>query len=240
MSSTLKCILIDDEILGLKYLKMLCEQIEDIEVVKAFVDPELFINELDNLEFDFCVLDIEMPKINGLQVANLLKDKPFIFSTAYKEYAIDAFDLDATDYIQKPIKKERLLQAIDKIKKRVQQTDHQQNSFVQLNSDKGKILLHFNQIVYISTSTLESRDKTVVYNDLSELTLKNITLDNLTEILPEKNFVRINKREIINIQHIKYFHSESITLDILSKENKEINLILSEVYKSNFLDRISI
>ena len=240
MSSTLKCILIDDEILGLKYLKMLCEQIEDIEVVKAFVDPELFINELDNLEFDFCILDIEMPKINGLQVANLLKDKPFIFSTAYKEYAIDAFDLDATDYIQKPIKKERLLQAIDKIKKRVQQTDHQQNSFVQLNSDKGKILLHFNQIVYISTSTLESRDKTVVYNDLSELTLKNITLDNLTEILPEKNFVRIHKREIINIQHIKYFHSESITLDILSKENKEINLILSEVYKSNFLDRISI
>ena len=240
MSSTLKCILIDDEILGLKYLKMLCEQIENIEVVKAFVDPELFINELDNLEFDFCILDIEMPKINGLQVANLLKDKPFIFSTAYKEYAIDAFDLDATDYIQKPIKKERLLQAIDKIKKRVQQTDHQQNSFVQLNSDKGKILLHFNQIVYISTSTLESRDKTIVYNDLSELTLKNITLDNLTEILPEKNFVRINKREIINIQHIKYFHSESITLDILSKENKEINLILSEVYKSNFLDRISI
>ena len=58
MSSILKCILVDDEILGLKYLKMLCEQIDDIEVVKAFVDPELFINELDNLEFDFCILDI--------------------------------------------------------------------------------------------------------------------------------------------------------------------------------------
>ncbi|WP_282630280.1 LytR/AlgR family response regulator transcription factor [Empedobacter sedimenti] len=240
MSSTLKCILIDDEILGLKYLKMLCEQMDDIVVVKAFVDPKLFINEIENLDFDFCILDIEMPKINGLQVANLLKDKPFIFSTAYKEYATDAFDLDATDYIQKPIKKERLQQAIDKIKKRIQQTDNQQNSFVQLNSDKGKILLHFNQILYISTSTLESRDKIVIYNDLSELTLKNITLDNLTEILPEKNFVRINKREIINIQHIKYFNSESITLDTLSKDNKEINLILSEVYKTNFLNRISI
>ena len=92
MSSILKCILLDDEILGLKYLKMLCEQIDDIEVVKAFVDPELFINELDNLEFDFCILDIEMPKINGLQVANLLQNKPFIFATAYKEYATDAFD----------------------------------------------------------------------------------------------------------------------------------------------------
>ena len=239
MNSTLKCILIDDEILGLKYLKLLCEQIENIEIVKAFVDPELFINEAEYLDFDFCILDIEMPKMNGLQVANLLK-KPFIFSTAYKEYALDAFDLDATDYIQKPIKKERLQQAIDKVKKRIQQQETPQNSFVQLNSDKGKILLQFNQILYISTSIVESRDKTVYYKDLSELTLKNITLDNLSEILPEKDFVRINKREMINIHHVKYFHSDNVTLDILSKENKEINLVLSEVYKSNFLSRISV
>ena len=240
MNSTLKCILVDDELLGLKYLKMLCEQIENIEVVKSFVDPELFINEINDLEFDFCILDIEMPKINGLQVANLLNNKPFIFATAYKEYAIDAFDLDATDYIQKPIKKERLTQAIDKIKKRLQPTITAQNSYVQLNSDKGKILLQFNQILYITTSASESRDKLVYYQDLSDLTLKNITLDHLTELLPTKDFARINKREIINIHHIKYFHSEEITLDILSKENKEINLVLSEVYKANFIAQISV
>lgn len=240
MSFTLKCILIDDEILGLKYLKMLCEQMDDIEVVKAYVDPELFINEFENLTFDFCILDIEMPKINGLQIVNLLKEKPFIFSTAYKEYAVDAFDLDATDYIQKPIKKERLQQAIDKVKKRLQNSFPMQNNFVQLNSDKGKILLHFNQILYISTSTVESRDKIVYYQDLSFLILKNITLDTLSELLPEKDFVRINKREIINFHHIKYFHSDNITLDILSKENKEINLVLSEVYKANFINQISI
>ena len=240
MNSTLKCILVDDELLGLKYLKMLCEQIENIEVVKSFVDPELFINEINDLEFDFCILDIEMPKINGLQVANLLNNKPFIFATAYKEYAIDAFDLDATDYIQKPIKKERLTQAIDKIKKRLQPTVTAQNSYVQLNSDKGKILLQFNQILYITTSASESRDKLVYYQDLSDLTLKNITLDHLTELLPTEDFARINKREIINIHHIKYFHSEEITLDILSKENKEINLVLSEVYKANFIAQISV
>lgn len=240
MNSTLKCILVDDELLGLKYLKMLCEQIENIEVVKSFVDPELFINEINDLEFDFCILDIEMPKINGLQVANLLNNKPFIFATAYKEYAIDAFDLDATDYIQKPIKKERLTQAIDKIKKRLQPTVTAQNPYVQLNSDKGKILLQFNQILYITTSASESRDKLVYYQDLSDLTLKNITLDHLIELLPTEDFARINKREIINIHHIKYFHSEEITLDILSKENKEINLVLSEVYKANFIAQISV
>lgn len=240
MSFTLKCLLIDDEILGLKYLKMLCEQIDDVEVVKAYVDPELFITEFENLDFDFCILDIEMPKINGLQIANLLKDKPFIFSTAYKEYAVDAFDLDATDYIQKPIKKERLQQAIDKVKKRLQNNGSTQNNFVQLNSDKGKILLQFNQLLYITTSPVDSRDKVAYYQDLSTLILKNITLDALSEILPEKDFVRINKREIISLHHIKYFHSDNVTLDVLSKENKEINLVLSEVYKANFINQISL
>ncbi|GGE99927.1 two component transcriptional regulator, LytTR family [Chishuiella changwenlii] len=240
MNSTLKCILVDDEILGLKYLKMLCEQIDEIEVVKAYVDPELFINDLDQLEFDFCILDIEMPKINGLQVANLLKFKPFIFSTAYKEYAIDAFDLDAIDYIQKPIKKERLAQAINKIKKHLDFNSESKNNFVQLNSDKGKILLHFNQIAYIKTSPIESRDKIVIYDDLSELTLKNITLDNLLDILPNKDFIRVNKREIINIYRIKYYNNDSITLNINSREGKELNLVLSEVYKSSFISRISV
>ena len=72
------------------------------------------------------------------------------------------------------------------------------------------------------------------------MTLKNITLDHLIELLPTEDFARINKREIINIHHIKYFHSEEITLDILSKENKEINLVLSEVYKANFIAQISV
>ena len=101
-------------------------------------------------------------------------------------------------------------------------------------------MLQFNQILYITTSTVDSRDKMVYYQDLSFLILKNITLDALSEMLPEKDFVRINKREIISLHHIKYFHSDNVTLDVLSKENKVINLVLSEVYKANFIAQISI
>lgn len=241
MSSTLKYILIDDEILGLKYLKLLCEGIKGIEIEKAYVDPELFLEDLksNKIDFDFCILDIEMPKINGLQIAEYLKNKPFIFATAYKEYATNAFDLDAVDYIQKPIKIERLQQAINKIKNFIQQ-DNFADKTVQLNSDKGKIILQFDQIVYITTSSLESRDKVILMKDLSEITLKNITLDNLRDLLPEKYFVRINKREIVNINNIQYYQSENITLNILSKEEKEIILTLSEVYKPDFISKISI
>ena len=77
-------------------------------------------------------------------------------------------------------------------------------------------------------------------NNLSEITLKNITLDNLTDLLPENYFVRINKREIININHVKFYQSENIILNILTKEDKEIILTLSEVYKPNFISKISI
>ena len=84
---------------------MLCEQLPELEVVKAFNNPEVFLSELPNLDFDLCILDIEMPQMNGMQVANLLNGKAVIFTTAYKEYAAEAFDLDAVDYVSKPIKK---------------------------------------------------------------------------------------------------------------------------------------
>jgi len=108
-------LLLDDELPSLSYLKMLCEQIEQIEVLKAFNSAQRLLQEAPSLDFDFCILDIEMPEINGLQTANLLQGKPVIFATAYKEYAADAFDLNAIDYIRKPIKLERLQQAIQKL-----------------------------------------------------------------------------------------------------------------------------
>ena len=81
----------DDELPGLTYLRMLCEQIPNVEVVKAFNDSEKFVNALATLDYNICILDIEMPKLNGMEVAKLIKDKPIIFTTAYKDYAADVF-----------------------------------------------------------------------------------------------------------------------------------------------------
>ena len=105
MNTKLRCLLLDDELPGLTYLKMLCEQLPELEVVKAFNSPDIFLKEVPNLDFDLCILDIEMPAMNGLHVANLLQGKPVIFVTAYKEFAAEAFDLDAIDYVRKPVKK---------------------------------------------------------------------------------------------------------------------------------------
>jgi two-component SAPR family response regulator len=115
IEKNLKCILLDDEIPSLRFLKMLCEQIPGLEVVKTFNDPTVLLSEYRKLSFDFCILDIEMPEFNGFDLAIELKDFPIVFSTAYKQYASEAFDINAVDYMRKPLSLERLQQAIMKV-----------------------------------------------------------------------------------------------------------------------------
>lgn len=117
---------------------------------------------IKNLKFDLCILDIQMPGVNGLQVARLPAGKLIIFTTAFKEYGADAFDLDAVDYVQKPIQKDRLQQAIQKAIARYN-AKGQEREFVQLNTDKGKALIYFDKLGFITTSETDSRDKIVFF-----------------------------------------------------------------------------
>ncbi|WP_245840768.1 LytR/AlgR family response regulator transcription factor [Ohtaekwangia koreensis] len=229
--------LLDDELPGLTYLKMLCEQIPELEVVKAFNSPEIFLQEIPSLDFDLCILDIEMPVMNGLHVANLLQGKPVIFVTAYKEYAAEAFDLDAVDYVRKPVKKERLQQAVQKAVKRIGKINTAKN-FVQLNTDKGKALLFFEQVCYIKTSESDSRDKAVQLVDGTILTLKNISFEKLLEVLPADQFSRINKKELVAIKSVHFFSHDEITTNIVQPSGKPLVLSLSESYRQEFINKV--
>lgn len=239
MNTKLKCLLLDDEIPGLTYLKMLCEQLDDLEVVKAFNNPRLFLSELPRLEFDFCILDIEMPEMNGLQVAEWLNGRPVVFTTAYKEYAAEAFDLDAVDYVRKPVRKERLQQAVDKVKHRLE-SKNQGARFVQLNTDKGKALVYFDQLRYIKTAEVDSRDKVALLADRSSITLKNISFEKLQELLPVEDFVRVNKKEMISLKTVQTFLSDEITTKIVTASGALLKVVLSEAYRKEFIQRVNL
>jgi DNA-binding LytR/AlgR family response regulator len=216
---------------------MLCDQLPELEVVKAFNSPDIFLKEIPDLDFDLCILDIEMPAMNGLHVANLLQGKPVIFVTAYKEFAAEAFDLDAIDYVRKPVQKERLQQAVQKAVSRISKSSSAK-SFVQLNTDKGKTLLHFDQVGYIKTSESDSRDKTVQLLDGTILTLKNISFEKLLEVLPSDQFSRINKKELIAIKSVHFFSHDEITTTIPQSSGKPLVLTLSEAYRQEFTGKI--
>ncbi|MGY6561939.1 MAG: LytR/AlgR family response regulator transcription factor [Luteibaculaceae bacterium] len=241
MNTKLKCLLLDDELPGLTYLKMLCEQLPDLEVVKAFDNPNNFLKEASKLDFDICILDIEMPEMNGLQIANLLSGKPIIFATAYKDYAAEAFDLNAIDYIRKPIKIDRLKQAVEKARKHLgSSTESNQKTYIQLNTNKGKAILFFDKIAYIKTSENDSRDKVARLFDGEEFVLKNITFDKLTELLPSTDFCRINKKEILSIKSVQVFSFDEITSSLTNEQGKSIKLSLSENYRNEFLQKVKI
>lgn len=218
---------------------MLCEQIPELEIIKAFNDPQKLLDEVPKLDFDLCISDIEMPGIDGLTLANLLKNKLVIFTTAYKNYAAEAFDIDAVDYITKPVTKERLEKAIAKALERFNKPEISKK-FIHLNTDKGKSLLYFDQIKYIKTALTDSRDKEVLLADGGLLILKNINFDSLLNQLPKSDFCRVNKKEIIAISAVQFFNHNEITLSFHDKKGKPVVLVLSETYRSDFLSKVKI
>jgi DNA-binding LytR/AlgR family response regulator len=237
LNTKLKCLLLDDELTGLSYLKMLCEQIPELEVVKAFNSPLKFCAELSGLDYDLCILDIEMPEMNGLQVANLLNGRPVIFTTAYKEYAADAFDLNAVDYVCKPLTKVRLEKAIKKASILINNAKEKRD-FFQLNTDKGKAIIYFNQIQYLYSSDVDSRDKIIFLQDGTTLTAKNYTFNTILKELPYMDFCQVNKREAISIKAVAFFTNEEIATKITLSSGKQLVIHLSVSYKKEFLKKI--
>lgn len=231
----IKCVILDDELLAISYLKLLCDEL-NVEVIKAFNNPKVFLQEIDNIDCDLCILDIEMPAMNGLQVAELIKGKHIIFTTAYKEYAAEAFDLDVVDYVRKPIKKERLQQAFEKAEKLI--IEKEKNNFFEWNTNLGKTVIFTNEIIYIKTSEIDSRDKDISLKNGSELILKNLSFKHLSELLPQKNFVQINKKEMVNINHIKVFSASEIILDISNNDGSPLKLNVSDVFKDQVAEKI--
>lgn len=236
MNSKLKCLLLDDELPGLAYLKLLCEQIPELEVVRSYDDPDKLLEELPGLNYDLCILDIEMPGTNGLQIAQLLKGKAVIFTTAYKNYATDAFDLDALDYIVKPVTLERLQQAVNKVIRQIERPVRK--NFVHLNTDKGQALLMFDQLVYVKTSEIDPRDKTAILDNGTMLQLKNISFEKLTSLLPAEEFCRINKKELIALKSVLYFSGDHIAINSFIPSGKPVQLTLGEAFKNDFMRKI--
>lgn len=219
------------------YLKMLCGQISEIEVVKAFNDPQKLLSEMHGLDFDLCITDIEMPGTSGLELASALKGKLVIFITAYKEYAANAFDLEAVDYIVKPVKQERLEKAIHKAIQQFSVKSGKPN-FFQPITDKGRAIVYFHRISLIATADNDSRDKTVYLDDGSKILLKNINFTNLLVVLPEAEFCRVNKKEIVAMKVVKVFSNSGIEIGLADDNGKPRIISLSETYRQEFLSKL--
>ena len=208
----MKAVIIDDELLARSMVKEYLLAYPDIEVVQECNDGFEGIKAIQQHQPDLVFLDIQMPKINGFEMLELVEQPPaVIFTTAFEEYAIKAFESHAIDYLLKPFSKERFDKAIQKWKQQNQQERRtgtqkflntvsvnptQQNRVVVKDNGKIKIIPTAN-ILY-----LEAADDYVKIHTADGVFLKNKTMGHFEEILEQQNFIRIHRSYIINVQLI--------------------------------------
>ena len=234
MSKQLRCVIIDDELLALSYLRALCEEISDIIIIKAYDDPQKLLDEIGSLDVDLCISDIVMPSMNGLELAEELKKIPVIFTTAHNEYAADAFDVQAVDYLRKPVKKERLIQALEKVRNR---PENQKSEQIQFTTAKGKMRIHAEDIAFVSAETFDRRDKLMVLKTGEEQILKNYSFEQITALLPAALFIRISRKDLLSKSIVKGHSSGKIFSSFSDKSGIVRTFTLGENYRKDFLEQ---
>jgi two-component system response regulator LytT len=232
----MNCIIVDDEKLARDVVENYVLKTPDLNLIgKCSNAIELFQHLQANTTIDLVFLDIKMPEISGLELVTALKQVPdIIFTTAYHEYALDAFNLNAIDYLLKPFSYERFLQAIAKssYKKEINSINSTaqvgQNFFVK--SDKKLVNINVNELLYIEGL----KNYYVMITQDGATTIVHNTLTNLEQSLsPYQNMVRIHRSFFINIQAIKTITAHDVVLN----NNKEIPI--SPMYRESLLARLN-
>jgi two-component system LytT family response regulator len=208
----MKAVIIDDEILARSMVKEYLQAYPGIEVVQECNDGFEGIKAIQQHQPDLIFLDIQMPKINGFEMLELVEQPPaVIFTTAFEEYAIKAFEAHAIDYLLKPFSKERFDKAIQKWQQQNQQerqtgTQNLLNtSGINPNQQSRVVVKDNGKIKIIPTANiryLEAADDYVKIHTAEGVFLKNKTMGYFEETLEPQNFIRIHRSYIINVQLI--------------------------------------
>ncbi len=232
-SKTIKCLIVDDEAVARDIIAAHLAKIPNVTIV-ASCSHALEANTcLNTYEIDLIFLDINMPEISGIAFAkSIKKDVKIIFTTAYRDYAVEGFELQAVDYLLKPIAFERLLQAVNTYFE-VYQTNATPiiqsatpSNFMFVRAERRMLKIDFSEIIYI-----ESFSDYLKIHLASNVIVTRETISAIEAKLPQQFFMRIHRSYIIAIQHISAYTNDSITIT-----NKA--LPISRSYKKGVISRL--
>jgi two-component system, LytTR family, response regulator len=206
-----RCLLIDDEPIARRILKAHLAQVEGFEVVGECSSAVEALSLLRSLRVDLLFLDIEMPRLNGLDLLKSLQPKPMaILITAHREWALEGFELDVVDYLLKPVAFSRFRLALEKYRQRIgpllpaPATDASNSLYIRAERKTIKLELH--KICYI-----ESMSDYLKIHTLDGMHLTKQKISKLEKELPDQ-FLRIHRSYIVNTQHLQAFNSDTITI----------------------------
>lgn len=201
------CIIVDDEPLAREAIEILVSKSDGLNLLGSFNGAEAAGEFLAGNTADIIFLDIQMPGVNGIDFArNIPKETMVIFTTAFSEFATDSYEVDAIDYLIKPVKAERFSKAVEKAAaySKLLQADHWQNNienvtddYVFVKADRKMFKVHFKNILFI-----EGLKDYVVMHTESQKVISGMNIKTIFDQLPKSIFVRVSKSYVININHI--------------------------------------
>ena len=223
-----KCYIIDDEPLAIKVIEQHLSHFHQFELCGSTTDPLKALGPLKSLKPDLLFLDIEMPEITGLELIGSLQTRPeIIITTAYREYAVEGFELNVLDYLVKPIPLKRFMQALDKFleqkKSTVPQAQEVQKPYLLVRADRKTIRIKLDDILYVEG--LKDYVKIVLEN---EKILSKISIGNFLKQLPTNQFLRIHKSFIVSKNKITAYTSQDVEIG-------KMEIPIGRVYKDSFL-----
>lgn len=226
----LKCMIVDDEPLAVEMLVNYAGRIPSLELVGSFTDPVLALSEIRTIRPDLVFMDIQMPDINGLELSGMLPEGvKVIFTTAFKEYALDSYEVEAVDYLLKPIRFRKFLEAVSKAERRIapghasgNEANERRSVFVKVEGNLRNIDL--DNILYVSGM----KDYVMIFLESeNEPVITHITMKAMEDILPSDMFMRVHRSHIVALSKITAVDSYG---DIILGK---VSVPVSETYRKN-------
>lgn len=231
----MNCIIVDDEPLARAEMRSLISETSKIDILDEFSNALSALDFLKNNDIDLIFLDIEMPMVTGLEFAEMLPQRSLIiFTTAYAQYALKSYELEAVDYLLKPIDPERLKKAIDKAvlytellsKETVKNTVESNTAdFLFIKADRRFYKISFSEIKFIEGL----KDYVVIHTRQKKL-ITAMNLKTIHQKISGETFIRVSKSYVVNIDYIDSFDNHNIYIDVSE-------IPIGEVYRSEFFTK---
>ena len=197
------CYIIDDEPIAIEIIESYLLRLEGFSVAGAFTNPVKAFEALQRQPVDLLFLDIQMPGLTGLEFLQSLRQKPeVILTTAYREFALDGFELDVADYLLQPVSFDRFLKAIGKFHTRARKTEASSSPKVQapeseapylfVRADRKNVKVRLDDILYIESL----KDYVRIATAQGKITTKE-TITHFEEVLPKERFLRVHRSFIV-------------------------------------------
>lgn len=239
----IKCLIVDDEPIACEIIESFIRNISFLELIAVCEDPFQAIKILENNSVDLLISDIQMPGVNGLELVCSLPSPPLIiFITAYEKFAVNSFELGVVDYLLKPVRFDRFLKAVDKVRliidKSKDETFGSKNKssdciFIKV-SDKESKKDNLFKIKYIDILYIKARNDYLEIHTASENIQTYSTIKAIREKLPPDSFVRIHNSHLVSIAAIKLIKANRVVL--VNGDQLEI----SKRHKAELLNALNI